>query len=340
MSFDPNAAAGADAGIFGLPFTEQESQLILLPIPWEATTSYGGGTVDGPRSILHASKQVDLFDVELGKVYEAGFFMLPEEKKIRQWNKEGREKAARIIAKGGDIKGDKKLEAALQDVNALSGKLNEYVYATVKKYLDAGKRVGMVGGDHSTPFGGVLALLEKHPSLGILHIDAHADMRRAFEGFEHSHASIFYNLLTKLPLKISVHVGLRDLCEEEYDFMQTEKKRVAVFFDHDLRERKYRGETWQKICREIVGALPKEVYVSFDIDGLDPSLCPHTGTPVPGGLSFGEADFLLKTLVESGKTIVGFDLNEVSPGPDEWDGNVGARILYKLCGWMVRSQGK
>ena len=89
----------------------------------------------------------------------------------------------------------------------------------------------------------------------------------------------------------------------------------------------------------IIESLPNWVYVSFDIDGLDPLLCPSTGTPVPGGLSFNEAAILLKRVVDSGVTIVGFDLNEVAPGPDgdEWDANVGARMLYKLCSWMLKS---
>jgi agmatinase len=90
----------------------------------------------------------------------------------------------------------------------------------------------------------------------------------------------------------------------------------------------------------MVALLPRDVYVSFDVDGLDPSLCPHTGTPVPGGLSFPEACLLLRTVVESGRRIVGADLTEVAPGPDgdEWDGNVGSRVLYKLVGWMLASE--
>src|SRR5262249_59464059 len=96
------------------------------------------------------------------------------------------------------------------------------------------------------------------------------------------------------------------------------------------------------MCEEIVRDLPERIYVSFDIDGLDPRLCPHTGTPVPGGLSFTEATYLLRLAVESGRRIVGFDLNEVAPGPDgdEWDANVGARLLYKMSAWTLASQGK
>jgi agmatinase len=94
---------------------------------------------------------------------------------------------------------------------------------------------------------------------------------------------------------------------------------------------------WKKITEEIIEHLPGEVYISFDIDGLDPVLCPSTGTPVPGGLSFNEALHIIKTIVTSGRRIIGFDLNEVAPGETEWDANVGARLLYKLCGWTLHS---
>jgi hypothetical protein len=113
-------------------------------------------------------------------------------------------------------------------------------------------------------------------------------------------------------------------------------------FDAELARRRFDGESWSSVVREIVDALPQYVYLSFDIDGLDPTLCPHTGTPVPGGLQFQEACALLSAVAKSGRTIVGFDLCEVAPGPDgdEWDGNVGARLLYKMVGATLRSRGE
>lgn len=343
-NFDPNAAATEAAGIFGLPFTVSEAKLVLLPVPWEVTTSYGGGTSKGPKAIFHASKQVDLFDADLGNFYEAGIAMLDESKEVHQWNETGREKAQAIIEAGG-IGDDPKLHSLAEEVNALSAKLNQYVYAETKQLLSQGKLVGLVGGDHSTPFGAILAFLEKYPQMGILHVDAHADMRNAFEGFEHSHASIMYNVITKTPLTKLVQVGIRDFCEEEFDFIQANPNKIVTFFDTALSEQKMNGVTWSKICDDIIPHLPKEVYISFDIDGLDPRFCPHTGTPVPGGLEFREALYLFKKIIQSGRKIIGFDLNEVSPGnqanPDassEWDANVGARLLYKLCGWTLASQ--
>jgi agmatinase len=148
-------------------------------------------------------------------------------------------------------------------------------------------------------------------------------------------------VIRKIPqVKKLVQVGIRDFAKGEVDFVAANANRVTVHYDSQLAERGFRGEPWHVTCDAILTGLPREVYVSFDIDGLDPKLCPSTGTPVPGGLSFHQASYLIKRLVESGRTIVGFDLNEVVPGPDgdEWDANVGARMLYKLCGWALHSQ--
>jgi agmatinase len=202
--------------------------------------------------------------------------------------------------------------------------------------------VGVIGGDHSVPLGAIKSIHEKYAGeFGVLHIDAHADLRIAYEGFTWSHASIMYNLMTSQhPPNKLVQVGIRDFCEEEVDFIR-ERKDIDTYFDLHLKKRMMEGESWKNLCIEIVSHLPDKVYVSFDIDGLDPTLCPNTGTPVPGGLSFAEALGLLRTICESQRKIVGFDLNEVSGGPtrEEWNGNVGARLLYKLCGWTAVTNG-
>lgn len=345
--FDPNAAALENSGIFGLPFTVDEAKLILVPVPWEATTSYGGGTSLGPKAILKASKQVDLFDFELGNFFEAGIAMSPISEEIQAWNHQARAAAEFVIDHQNNLD-DPNVLTALETVNSYSLKINEYVYHQVKELLTAGKNVGLVGGDHSIPFGAIQAFLEKYPNMGILHFDAHADMRRAYEGFEHSHASIMYNVITRTSLKKLIQVGIRDFCEEEFDFIKKNSHRIKTFFDVILNDKKMNGMSWSAICDEIVESLPNEVYISFDIDGLDPRFCPHTGTPVPGGLDFFESLFLIKKVKLSGRKIIGFDLNEVSPGTKEysdetdtaaeWDANVGARLLYKLCGWLLHNK--
>jgi agmatinase len=340
VPFDPGAPA-LGGGIYGLPHTPDEARVILVPVPWEPTTSYRRGTARGPAAILHASRQVDLFDVQTGRPYQAGIAMLDVDPEIAAWNDEACAASAPVIAAGGDVAGDADLEARLARVNALSEQLDARVEAIVRGHLDGGKIVGVVGGDHSTPFGSIAAHAARYPGLGVLHVDAHADLRDAYEGFTRSHASIMRNVADRLPgVARIVQVGIRDLSEDEHAFIQASGGRVSTLFDADVARRTFEGEPFAKIARAAVARLPRHVYVSFDIDGLDPALCPSTGTPVPGGLSFHQAAALLAYVEESGRTIVGFDLNEVAPGPggDEWDGNVGARLLYKLIGFALRSR--
>lgn len=343
-NFDPNAAATGDSGIFGLPFDEKDATVVYLPVPWEATTSYGGGTSEGPRAILEASRQVDLFDLEVDRPYEAGLHMLPESAQVLAWNEEAKEAAQRVIEVGGQIEGDPELAAVLERVNSLSERVNEYVENETRRLLAAGKLPVIVGGDHSVPYGAFRAVGERHPGFGILHFDAHSDTRDAYEGFRHSHASIMRNALDGVPqIKKLVQVGIRDFCEEEVEYCRAQGERVRVFYDAHLAHEKFAGTPWSKIAQTIVRELPREVWISFDVDGLDPRYCPHTGTPVPGGLEFHEALYLVEELVRTGRRIVGFDLNEVAPDPtgqSEWDANVGARLLYKMTAWMLASQGK
>jgi agmatinase len=342
-SFDPNAPAALDSGIYGLPFDESEANVVIVPVPWEVTTSYGGGTAQGPAAILEASRQVDLFDLDVEKPYAPGIFMLPEDAQIVSWNEEGRRLAQIIIDAAGVVESPE-ARAALDRVNELSARVNAAVHRETDRLLRAGKIVGVVGGDHSVPFGAIEAISQHHSEgIGVLHFDAHSDTRNAYEGFTFSHASIMHNVLERIPgVKKIVQVGIRDVCEEEMDYVANQGDRVSVFFDRSIARRKMMGESFAAITRDIVAALPEKVWVSFDIDGLDPRFCPHTGTPVPGGIDFAEAVFILSEVVKSGKTIIGFDLNEVAPGPegDEWDGNVGARLLYKMIGFTLVSQGK
>ncbi len=338
-AFDPNSAAVHD-GIFGLPHAPEDARVVLLPVPWEATVSYGGGTADGPAAILRASRQVDLFDRDTGRPYEAGIAMLPISAEVRAWSDAARALAAPVIAAGG-VGDDPQLQRAAREVDALGARLNAWVHEQTERLLAAGKLVGLVGGDHSTPFGAIQAFAERYPGLGVLHIDAHADLREAYEGLRWSHASIMNNVLRETAVARLVQVGIRDYSEEEDFLIRENPTRVTTFFDSDLRHEQFEGEPWARLVGRIVAELPRDVYVSFDIDGLDPTLCPHTGTPVVGGLSFQEAVALLRQVVRSGRRIVGFDLNEVAPSSDhadEWDGNVGARVLYKQIGFALLSQ--
>lgn len=341
MDFDPSAPALPGSGIFGLPHGEAEARVVVVPVPFEATTSYGGGAARGPQAILEASRQVDLFDVETGRPYEAGIHMLPVPEAIVALDARARADAAPVIEAGGVEDGRPELAAAAARVNAASAEVNAWVEREVSRLLAAEKLVGVVGGDHSVAYGSIAAHARAFPGLGVLHLDAHADLRLAFEGFEHSHASVLYNVMERAAgVARLVQVGVRDVSEEEVAYAESSGGRVVTHHDALLAAARFEGETWAAQVRRIVDALPGDVYLTFDIDGLDPALCPHTGTPVPGGLSFQEACALVAGVVRSGRRIVGFDLVEVAPGAagDSWDGNVGARLLYKMIGWALRSR--
>ena len=216
----------------------------------------------------------------------------------------------------------------------------EIVRSECASRLERGQRVGVLGGDHSTPLGLIRALADTSRGFGILHVDAHCDLRKAYEGFAHSHASIMANALERTEVSKLVQVGVRDYCDEEYQRVRDSGGRIVLFDEHTTSRRRFGGEAWGDVASSIVDVLPEQVYVSFDVDGLDPSLCPGTGTPVPGGLSFNEAMYLVDLLVEEKKRVIGFDLSEVSAGGargSEWDANVGARILYRLSCALLAS---
>ncbi len=337
MTFDPDAAALPGSGLFGLSCSPEDASVVVVPVPFDATTSYRRGAAKGPRAVLEASRQVDLFDRELGRPYEAGISMLDEDPQLVAWNAEASVAAAPIIEAGGATAA---LAGQLALVNRLTAAMCDRVLDTVDGLLGAKKKVVVLGGDHSVSLGAIRAHAARFDGLGVLHLDAHADLRDAFEGFVHSHASIMRNVLASVPgVARLVQVGIRDYGESEAAFMDQQGARIRAHFDADLAAARLEGTPFAALGRAIVSDLPRDVYVSFDIDGLDPTLCPSTGTPVPGGLSFHEACFLLAEVVRSGRRIVGADLCEVAPHPsgdDDWDANVGARLLYKLIGWMAK----
>ena len=336
-TFDPDAAAVGETGIYGLPFTPEESRVVVVPVPFEATTSYGGGTSNGPAAVFEASKQVDLFDQETGRPYEPGIAMLDVPQDVLDWNREAKALAATVIEQGGVV--DDATRDAATKVNEYSERVNEWVYEQTRALLDAGKMPVILGGDHAVPFGAIRAYAARYPGLGILHLDAHADLRDAYEGFTWSHASIFNNVMRKLDgVGKLVQVGVRDLGQAEQAMIDSSHGRIVTFYDSGIAALKEEGVPFARIADEIVAALPSDIYLSWDIDGLDPTLCPGTGTPVPGGLSWNEAIGLLRAIRRSGKRIVGLDLCEVSPGETEWDANVGARLLYKMIGFALLTQ--
>lgn len=340
-NFDHNSVANPNNNIFGLPFSEEDARLIIFPVPWEVTVSYTPGTARAPHHILKASLQVDLFDPEIKDAWREGFFMLNPDVKILTKSDYLRKEAElyiNYISQGERLEENKFMLKTLNDINTGSLFLNDWVYQKTAKLLERGKLVGLLGGDHSTPFGFYKAIGEKFGSFGILHIDAHSDLRKAYEGFNYSHASIMYNTIEEIPqVEKLVQLGVRDFCEEEIEYINNSKGKIVTLFDKDIKERMFEGETWKNIVDEVVNLLPEKVYISFDVDGLDPKLCPNTGTPVHGGFEVEQIMYLFKKLMESKKHFIGFDLIEVGVSNNEWDENVASRILYKLCSMLIAS---
>lgn len=340
-TFDPSQPGLADATIFGLPFSAQQSEIIVIPVPWEVTVSYGAGASQGPQAVLDASFQVDLNHQDFPELWKLGIYYA-EIPAAWKSNSDSYKALAQPIIQaleaGNSIADDTLLQSNLDTINKACRDVHNEVKEKVLYWINQGKKVVLLGGDHSTPLGYYEALATQHENFGILHLDAHMDLRIAYEGFTYSHASIMYNALQLPQISKIVQVGIRDFCEQEVNVVKNENGRVKVFTDSDLKTQQFEGTTWAQQCDEIINQLPQKVCISFDIDGMYPWYCPNTGTPVPGGFSFEQATYLFNKLAHSGKEIIGFDLVEVAPSEnDDWDGNVGARMLFAMCGALAKN---
>lgn len=337
---DQDGPPSPDSGFFGLDADLSEADAVILGAPYEATVSFRTGTRDGPEAMRRASHQIDLFDLDVG---DLGRHAIASEI-LYDWGARSddvRPAARRVIAALENELDPDPADIAL--VDAAGAELCAELQKRCAAWHARGAFVAVVGGDHSIALGPLLAAKKAHPDMGVLHVDAHADLRVAYEGFVHSHASFLYEFLHRAGPVPTVSVGLRDLCAAEHR-MLTEHDHLHPVFDRQLRHARAEGRV-RALFDEAVGHLPPSVYVTFDIDGMSPTECPHTGTPVPGGMSFDEAVLLLEALHHSGRRIIGADLCEVAPGPegpDSIDANVGARLLAKLVGFglLTRDSGR
>ena len=273
--------------------TFKNSEIVILQAPLEKTVSYGKGTKKGPKGILKASHFVEFFDEELNK--EICF-----EKGICTLEE----------IKFGKL-GTKKA-------------INK-IYTEVKKQIDLGKFVVTLGGEHSLSSPPIKAHFEKYEKLSVLQFDAHSDFRQSYEGSKYSHASVMARVAEFT--KDIVQVGIRAQCKEEYDFIKNNK--IKTFYARDLREDKY-GKNWQKA---VLDSLNENVYITFDVDGLDPAVISATGTPEPGGLLWDETMNLLK-LIGKNKKIVGFDVVELAPNQKDVSSDFNAaKLVYKMINY-------
>jgi len=337
--FNPNAASNPTNNIYGFPTTEEDARLVILPVPWEVTVSYNAGTARASEHIQKASMQVDIFDLDYPDTWKKGFYMRPADKKILMKSDYLRKEAELYIAyisRGEDLKKNSFMCKSLKDINEGGAFLNEWVYEQTKGLMNRNKLVALLGGDHSISLGYFKAIAEQHGDFGILQIDAHCDLRKCYEDFDYSHASIMYNALEEIPqISKLVQVGVRDYSESEWEYVKASNNRVVTFFDKDIKRKQFEGGNWKHIVEDIVNQLPQKIFLSFDIDGLDPKLCPSSGTPVHGGFETEAVYYLLRKMLDSGRQLLGFDLVEVGTGENDWDSNVGARVLLKLCNLLA-----
>jgi agmatinase len=346
--FDPSAAAHPDSGLFGLDHPAERAGVHVLGVPFDATTSYRPGARLGPQAVLAASRQVELHDLDFGEPWQAGIHLVPTEPRLAALQGSAAPHARRVIEAGGIEHGGAELEADVLRVDALQEELRGIVHGFTDRALAEDRLPVVLGGDHSVPLGAIEAVAARQPGLGVLHVDAHADLRVSYEGFAQSHASILHNVLARTDVTHVVQVGLRDVSVEELDAIERSGGRVSAVLDRDWAAARARGEDLEARAAAALEPLPRDVYLTIDVDGLDPALCPNTGTPVPGGLAWSEVVLLLDALVRSGRRVAGLDLVEVAPGPEDFpaserdgiDAIVGARLLYKAIGAALASRSR
>jgi len=271
----------------------EDAKVVILPVAYEGTATYGKGASKGPRAIIEASKQVELYDREIGKnVCDIGIYTL------------------------GKV-----------GIEETPEKMVENVYSSVKKEIDNNKFVVVLGGEHSITTGAVKAFKEKFSSLSVLQIDAHSDLRDEYEGSKFNHACVMRRIFDmKIPF---VQIAIRSFCDEEAELIK--KNDLKPFYAEDI----YKNDKWMN---DAVDMLSENVFITIDLDGLDPSIMPATGTPEPGGLYWYHILRLLKKVAKS-KNIVGFDIVELAPISGlSFPDFLAAKLTYKLIGYSLVKQ--
>lgn len=332
---------------FGSRTSFNQARVVLVPVPWEVTASGGEGTARASEEIREASNQMDFFQKSSLKEINPLIFFEEPDRELTRLNKTHCDISRKIIdQQNRSLPLRKEQQKEINAINRACKQMTDWVYKKAQDIFNKGKIPALVGGDHSVSEGLIRLIGEMYPKdLGLLHIDAHCDLRESYQGFTRSHASIMFNVLNypAAPQKI-LQVGVRDFCKEEYERIK-KNSRLVCYFDEDLSTRLSQRESWAQICKEMIALLPSRIYVSLDVDGLEWACAPGTGTPVPGGLTFNQALFLLNEIERQGKKLISFDVVESSAGPQEakkifghWNENVAARLIYHLCGLTLRTQ--
>lgn len=292
MSFEILTSDDNFLGIEGNLSSFEDSKVVIQSLPYEQTSSYLTGSVHGPNAILEASHYVEFYDEELDKetFRDIGICTL----------------------KPYDFNGKVNQEAI------------SFIEEKTDALLDSNKFVVSLGAEHTVSFGLVKSFSKKFNNLSVLQIDAHSDLREAYQGNPYSHASVMARVHDlKIPI---TQVGIRAQCIEEANLIK-ESDNIHTFYHHQMR-----GNSW---IEDAIESLSDEVYVTIDADGFDPSLIGAVGTPEPGGLSWDQGLDLFRALAHSGKKVVGFDVVEVLPKEGEILSQYSmAKLVYKLLGYL------
>ncbi|MEA3496357.1 MAG: arginase family protein, partial [Bacteroidota bacterium] len=327
-TFDADKNGKIFDGIFGLPFDTEDSELVILPVPWDVASSNHGSST-APEEILKASKKISLFREDNSDVWKNGIAL---HKIPKKWQESSQEliKISRKIKRNNNGSINKQNSSQLielyKNVNYSNIILKEWVEDKCNEYLDKKILMGVLGGDHSVAIGFLNSLAKKNKNIGLLQIDAHSSLRQEPEGFDFSHNSFAYQALKIKEIKNIIQVSTRETTYAENKNSKSELsengKRLKTYSDNYLKRKLFKGTTWQMLANEIISGLPKNVYLSIDIDALQQWLCPNSEKAVPGGMSFEELVVLISILRDSGKKIIGFDLCGVTPSKtkkDSWD---------------------
>ena len=269
----------------------KKSNVVVVPFGIEKTVSYGSGTSRGPKEIIKASHQVELYDEDLGKEPHKSIGI----KTLNPF----------------PIK--KKMADALKQIENIN-----------KILIDQNKFPLVLGGEHSLTPGAIRPFVKKFREIHLLHFDAHADLRNSYNGNKFSHASAIRRCLDNPNVSV-ISFGIRNISSNEITFLNKNKKRIHIFWAKDKLN--WNLNKFKKIIRN------KKIYLTFDVDGLDSSLMPATGTPEPGGLFWDETIKIIKVAAQSSQ-IVGADINELSPikGFDSYNFLV-AKLAYKIIAY-------
>lgn len=267
----------------------ETANVVLIPVPYDGTSTWQKGADKGPNAFLNASENMELYDIETdSEVYKQGVYLTEP-----------------------------------ITVNATPEALVDAVHQETKSYIKKNKFVTVFGGEHSISIGTIRAFNEMFPSLTVLHIDAHADLRKSYDGSSCNHACAVYEASQNTNL---IQVGIRSMDIKEKSIMNLDK----TYFAHEMAM----DDSWMD---SAIDQMTDNVFITFDLDAFDPSIMPSTGTPEPGGLLWYETlDFLKKVFKE--KNVVGFDIVELCPNEvDKSSDFLAAKLYYKMLSYKFQS---